>query len=299
MPKAKYTLELVKELIAARGGTFLSLEVSYAHEKYLFGCEKSHIWKTSLSSVLAGHWCGECEINKTRNTLQDAIALATSKRGYCRSLLYINNITDMEWECEFGHIWLSPFRNMIGGWCFECWQNKKFKYTWKSILDICSSYGIIFENCPLNIDEPLRHTENKNKEWCFLCFCGKRFYPIIQNIRTANTTSCGCQYRSRPETEIEWHLSLFNLDIINNSKKIIPPLELDIFIPKLKKAIEYDGERWHNSQYAVENGVPERDTLKNKLCIDNDIKLLRVREKDWLTNKELQLQVIIDFIFDQ
>lgn len=48
-------------------------------------------------------------------------------------------------------------------------------------------------------------------------------------------------------------------------------LELDIFIPSLKRAIELDGDYWHSS--------PERkktDKRKNKECADAGIKLLRL-----------------------
>lgn len=46
--------------------------------------------------------------------------------------------------------------------------------------------------------------------------------------------------------------------------------ELDIFVPSLNLAIEYDGEYWHQDV--------KKDVKKNKLCLDNGIKLIRVRE---------------------
>ena len=47
-------------------------------------------------------------------------------------------------------------------------------------------------------------------------------------------------------------------------------LELDIFIPSLRIGIEYDGERWHQNA--------EKDFQKNKLCAENRVLLIRIRE---------------------
>ena len=46
--------------------------------------------------------------------------------------------------------------------------------------------------------------------------------------------------------------------------------ELDIFIPSLNLAIEYDGYVWH-----INN---KNDIIKNKKCFDNNIRLIRIRE---------------------
>ena len=48
-------------------------------------------------------------------------------------------------------------------------------------------------------------------------------------------------------------------------------MELDIFVPSLFIAIEYDGEYWHKNKYA-------KDLTKNIECERNDIRLIRVRE---------------------
>jgi len=50
-------------------------------------------------------------------------------------------------------------------------------------------------------------------------------------------------------------------------------MELDIFIPSIRYAIEYDGEAWHKKS------TIKREQLKYKKCEDNGIKLIRLREK--------------------
>ncbi len=72
--------------------------------------------------------------------------------------------------------------------------------------------------------------------------------------------------------------------------------ELDIYIPSLKIAIEYDGEFFHRSVWSKNNGSQRRDRRKNKLCKHAGIKLLRIREKHFLKDKEKAFQKIIKFI---
>ena len=50
-------------------------------------------------------------------------------------------------------------------------------------------------------------------------------------------------------------------------------MELDIYIPSIKLAIEYDGEAWHKKN------TLKREEKKYQLCKENEIKLIRLREK--------------------
>ena len=49
-------------------------------------------------------------------------------------------------------------------------------------------------------------------------------------------------------------------------------MELDIYIPSLQVAIEYDGQAWHNDT--------AKDTRKGFLCREHGIRLIRIREPE-------------------
>lgn len=62
-------------------------------------------------------------------------------------------------------------------------------------------------------------------------------------------------------------------------------LYFDIYIPEIKIYIEYDGEQhyrpvksWGGEKSFIE--LKERDSIKDKFCLDNNIKLLRISYKD-------------------
>lgn len=90
---------------------------------------------------------------------------------------------------------------------------------------------------------------------------------------------CGIENRpiinvSNAEKEIVKYIKTFyNDEIISNDKKILKGKELDIYIPKLNLAFEYDGLFWHNN---IDN------SYKFKKCRENGIRLIRISEPEWL-----------------
>jgi hypothetical protein len=70
-----------------------------------------------------------------------------------------------------------------------------------------------------------------------------------------------------------------------NDRKFIYPYELDVFIPELKMAFEYDGIIYHTTEDAVNN-----DKFKDNLCVNKGITLYRIKEK----NKLMPEYVIIE-----
>lgn len=90
------------------------------------------------------------------------------------------------------------------------------------------------------------------------------------------------------EKEISDFIKSLNIDIIENDKKILGGLELDIYLPRYKIAIEYNGLYWHSEKY---KGL---DYHKNKtlLCKELGIDLIHVFEDDWLYKNEIIKSII-------
>ena len=58
-------------------------------------------------------------------------------------------------------------------------------------------------------------------------------------------------------------------------------MELDIFIPSLNLGIEYDGDYWHSLPDMI-----ERDKKKDLACKEKGIKLIRIKEYNWVKDNE-------------
>jgi Zn finger protein HypA/HybF involved in hydrogenase expression len=93
---------------------------------------------------------------------------------------------------------------------------------------------------------------------------------------------CGLAY-NKMEDEIKEFIKSLNINIIENSKQIILPLELDIFIPSHNLAIEFDGLYWHSEVYKDKN----YHLNKTELCQSKNIRLIHIFEDEWLFKKEI------------
>jgi very-short-patch-repair endonuclease len=68
-------------------------------------------------------------------------------------------------------------------------------------------------------------------------------------------------------------------------------LELDVWIPSLNSAIEFDGTYWHKDPVAK-----RRDAKKNKQCKAAGIALMRVPEIEFARNKKTVFDAIDVFL---
>ena len=118
-----------------------------------------------------------------------------------------------------------------------------------------------------------------------------RFYieesnlPILSDF-FSKTNECGKSYSEKEL--VDFVKSIYSDEIMENTKRIIPPKELDIYIPKMKLAIEYNGLYWHDENH-IENNY---HLNKTKLCNKKGIDLIHVFEDDWLYKKEIVKSMI-------
>ena len=80
-----------------------------------------------------------------------------------------------------------------------------------------------------------------------------------------------------------------NVKIIENSKNIIPPYELDIYLPDYNLAIEFNGLYWHSDK---NNKDKFYHYNKTNLCLDKNIKLLQIFEDEWYFKKDIVKSII-------
>jgi len=103
--------------------------------------------------------------------------------------------------------------------------------------------------------------------------CGKCGNEWVTNpkSRVGKRSGCPSCWNSRqtsfPELVIFYYCKKVYKNVIHKSKEF--GVELDIYIPEIRTAIEYDGVRWHRGKRNDEN--------KDKICKKYDIRLIRIR----------------------
>ena len=85
--------------------------------------------------------------------------------------------------------------------------------------------------------------------------------------------------------------TIYNGIILKNNRSIING-ELDIYLPELQIAIEFNGIYWHSDIYKDKN----YHINKTNECINLNIKLIHIWEDEWLQKKEIILSRIKNLI---
>jgi hypothetical protein len=86
-----------------------------------------------------------------------------------------------------------------------------------------------------------------------------------------------------------WLLSL-NILFNENNRNIIFPKELDIYIPSLNLAIEFNGLYWHSEDFIDKNYHLDK-SLK---CQEKGIHLLHIFEDDWIFKQDIIKSIILN-----
>lgn len=114
--------------------------------------------------------------------------------------------------------------------------------------------------------------------------CKKCDYMFKSHLMWGIIPQCKrCNGLSKYEDElIEYVKTLGNFEICKNIFNIIPYGELDIYLPQLKIAIEFNGIYWHSIYKKKKN----YHLIKTKKCETLGIKLIHIFEDKWLNDME-------------
>jgi G:T-mismatch repair DNA endonuclease (very short patch repair protein) len=136
----------------------------------------------------------------------------------------------------------------------------------------------------------------------FFCnVCNSEFIITKNNlndrIRNKNTVCTNCNKVGNMDSDSERLLYEFVKEnykgiIIKNDRSVLNGKELDIYLPDINLAIEFNGIYWHSEIYK------EKDYHfnKSKLCKESDIKLIHIWEDDWVNKEYLVKSNILNLI---
>lgn len=82
----------------------------------------------------------------------------------------------------------------------------------------------------------------------------------------------------------------YNEKIIVNSRNIITPYELDIYLPDLNLAFEFNGLYWHSEIYKDKN----YHKIKSDMCDEKGIQLIHIWEDNWDNKQEIVKSMILN-----
>ena len=121
--------------------------------------------------------------------------------------------------------------------------------------------------------------------------CGKRLTDIRSKYCSKK---CAPNYfHTKAEDEIaDFIISLFDkpINVVYNERKVIGPLEIDIYFPDFKIGIEYDGILWHSTNFMDKDPNYHKD--KTDRCESKGVSLLHIYENEWKYKQDIVKSIL-------
>lgn len=116
--------------------------------------------------------------------------------------------------------------------------------------------------------------------------CSHIFASILSDGKIPLCPKCFPNVKSKYELELIKFINELapTLSVAHNDRTVIKPLELDVYLPDKKFAIEFDGIVWHSETF----GQKHRDYHINKTlaCEKVGVRLMHIFEHEWINKKE-------------
>lgn len=126
--------------------------------------------------------------------------------------------------------------------------------------------------------------------WLFKCDCGNLHKAFFYNVRSGNTTSCGClnvsHSGSKAELEIKEYIETM-ATVEQHNRELLEGKEIDIYIPEYKIGMEYNGSAYHatvNNIYENKPKTYHRDKFLS--AKHKGIHLIQIFDVDWDRNQD-------------
>jgi rubrerythrin len=124
---------------------------------------------------------------------------------------------------------------------------------------------------------PFVVTAGTAKRVWWQCPLGHEYQATVHDRNSDHTKCPICNARKQtsfPEQAIYYYIKKLYPDTISKYKEVFAnSMELDVYVPSIRFAVEFDGAAWHNTE-----AQHERERQKYEICKDNVITLFRVKE---------------------
>ncbi len=241
-------------------------------------CPEGHIINMTRGNFINQHKrCIVCYNIENVISFEDVKSFFDSVGYVLLSDSYTNNHTYLDYACNKGHKSKSTWGNFrLGRKCKFC-QAENHKIDIKVVKKELCEYGYTLVGSTY---------EMAKESFEATCPKGHKTSMYLYNFRRGCRCGVCDSYNkmSRPEKEIVTFIkSFYSGEVLENSRKIIPPFELDIYIPEKKLAIEYNGLYWHSEEKGKDKHYHKN---KYNLCKDKDIRLITIFEDEYLEGRE-------------
>lgn len=265
-------------------------------KKLCWRCDEGHIYESTVKNRSLGRGCPYCSgarvlpgVNSFSDVFPHAVSFLVSPSD--GTGFTAGSFKKVEWRCAEGHrfekevCYVSGILRRGGEICPVC-SNRR----------IHIGYNDLRTRFPDLMDEWADKTspeESMNSGASVLWRCSKEHeWRSSPHDRARRGSGCPRCQSSAGEIELRSYMSsiLPAESIVLNSRSIIAPYELDIYIPGKGVAIEFNGVYWHSEELG--RGRDYHYT-KWKHCTALGIRLITIWEDAWRDKKDVLKRLLL------
>lgn len=293
-------------------GQRFTMELIRGRRKYWWICTLGHSWYATGARITETNGCPYCANRKILKGYND---LSTTHSHLLSSWDYESNEASPEeifggsraprfWSCETcsGKWKVSPYARAQGNGCPYC-SNKKILVGFNDLgsrsLELSSQWDY-----SLNDKTPQQVIFGSHAKFYWCCPKGHGWRASLKH--RVNGTGCPrCALESKSSREEAELINFVKLllgtrhDIIVNDRSLLSGQELDIYIPNLRRALEFNGDYWHSDAVIRGKGgssAEEYHLNKFRKAKKAGVVLGFVWQRDWRKNRKLTETAVENFV---
>ena len=256
---------------------------SRSKRKVWWKCPRGHSYACTVSHRADGNGCPYCSNHKVLAGYNDLASMSPElalQWNYERNSPLLpseatsNSGKSVWWRCDKGHEWRAAvYSRQNGNGCPIC-SNKAVQAGFNDLATCNPELAKEWNYTKNGVLLPSMVTPNSGKKVWWVCPRGHEWQASVDHrSKGRGCPICLTDRRSSyPEQAIFYYLSKAYAGTCNRFK-LKEKYELDIFVPEIKVAIEYDGIFFHTSEKAMRN-----EKRKNSICYNEKILLIRIKE---------------------
>ena len=266
-------------------------------KRILWRCSKGHEWGAKVNNRSKGEGCPYCSNQKlllgfndlTTTNPELAKEVSPESKIKAREVMAFSN-RKILWKCSKGHEWEAVVANRSQGrGCPYC-SNKKILPGFNDLMTV--NLELAKEVSPESKIKAIEVTTGSNKKLLWRCSKGHEWKTTVKTrSRGKGCPKCSGSKMEENLAQLIKTLLPQNTRTLRNDRQLIKPYELDILIPDLHLAFEFNGDYWHNDEnirkrHPQFNTSKQFDEFKKRECNNQGVELFFVREKQWVNNYE-------------
>lgn len=131
---------------------------------------------------------------------------------------------------------------------------------------------------------------DRENKYPFKCLtCGMEFTAVLDDGMVPKCSVCFPNLDKRGTSDMEQEIanyvqSITGVPLVCGSRTIIPPLEIDMYLPERKLAIEFDGLYWHSELAGKKQSYHKH---KSEMAEKAGIRMIHIFESEWVLKKKI------------